>query len=431
MPRQKSAALERFALSNGLRVVVAPDASSQLGGVAVVYDVGWRSEPAGRTGFAHLFEHMMLQGSANVAKVEHMALVEGAGGVFNGYTRADITAYFQALPAGGLELALWLEADRMGSLAITEENLANQVAVVKEEINVNVFNQPYGGFPWIVLPETAFDSYPNSHNGYGAFEELERASVADAASFYETYYAPSNAVLAVAGACDPAEVAAYAERFFGPIPLRPVPAHGPWPEPPLSRPRHRLLHDGRAPQPAFVAGYRSPDPVNRLQDHLAYTVLAGVLAGSDASRLRRRLVHEERIVTDVSCELGIFGVDNFIMRDPVLLQVLVMHPGASSTEQILALVDAELERLADEGPTRDELERVAAAYSSGYWRSLDAVMERSITLASLEVVHGRAELLAELPGRIAAVAPEAVAAAAGELTGQQRTVVEVVPGAAQ
>ncbi len=428
MPKQRTQELERFALANGLRVVVAPDRSTQLVGVAVVYDVGWRSEPEGRTGFAHLFEHLMFQGSTHVGKVEHMALVEGAGGSFNGHTRADLTAYYEALPAGGLDLALWLEADRMSALAVTEENLANQVAVVKEEINVNVLNQPYGGFPWIVLPEIAFDSYPNEHNGYGDFAELEQASVEDALSFYEAYYAPSNAVLAVAGDCDPHEVASLAERYFGAIESRPLPEHGPWPEPPLSGDRRRVMHDPRAPQPAFVAGYRTPDPIGRLEDHLAYSVLAGVLAGGEASRLRRRLVHAERVVTDLSCELGIFGIDNFIMREPVLFQVVAMHPGQRSTEEILSLVDEELARLADGGPTRDELERVAAAYSSGYWRGLDAVMERATTLGCFEVVHGRAELLAELPGRIAEVSPQAVAAAAADIAAQHRAVVEVVPG---
>jgi zinc protease len=428
VPKRTQQAIERFSLDNGLSVIVAPDRSSQLVGICVAYDVGWRSEPKGRTGFAHLFEHLMFQGSKNVQKLEHMALVEGAGGAFNGHTRADLTAYYQALPAGGLELVFWLEADRMGALSVTEENLANQVAVVKEEINLNVMNQPYGGFPWIVLPELAFDSYANSHNGYGAFEELEQASIEDALSFYETYYAPGNAVLAVAGDCRPEEVATLAERHFGALRPRSLPEHGPFPEPPLAEERRSLVHDPKAPQPAFAAGYRSPDPVSDLERHLAYTVAAGVLAGSDASRLRRRLVHEERIVTDVSCELGLFGMDNFIMRDPVLFQVVAMHPGQASTEKLLGVVDEELEKLADKGPTKDELERVATAYASGYWRGLDAIMERAVTLSSLEVIHGRPELLAELPERIAAVAGSEVARAASELRAQHRAVVEVLPG---
>ncbi len=204
--RQRLHRFERTVLGNGLKVVVVPDPAVALVGVAVVYNVGFRSEPEGRTGFAHLFEHMMFQGSAHVGKVEHIRLVESAGGTMNGHTLPDLTAYYEALPPSALELALFLEADRMGSLVISEENLRNQVDVVKQEILVNVLNRPYGGFPWIPLPALAFDTYPNAHNGYGDFSHLEQATVKESKDFYNTYYSPSNAVLAVVGACQPDEV---------------------------------------------------------------------------------------------------------------------------------------------------------------------------------------------------------------------------------
>src|SRR5579875_396728 len=420
--------VERTTLPNGLTVVAAPDPSSPLVGVAVVYDVGFRSEPEGRTGFAHLFEHMMFQGSAHVAKVEHTRLVESAGGVFNGHTVPDLTAYYEALPRAGLDLALWLEADRMGSLAVTEENLRNQIAVVEEEIKVNVLNQPYGGFPWIVLPELAFDSFPNSHNGYGDFADLERATVADAAEFYTTYYAPSNAVLVVAGDCDADETVRLAERHFGGIARRPAPAHGPWPEPPLSESRRRVVTDPRAPQPAFAVGYRTPDPVADLEGWLAYAVVASVLADGEASRLRERLVHRERLVTDVSCSLGVFGDDGLFMRDPVLFQVVVHHPGQVASSRLHQVVTEEIERLGDAGPTPDELERVATSYAASYWHGVDSVMSRAISLACLQVVHGRAELMGELPARLAAVPAEAVRAAAADLALQHTARVEIPPG---
>lgn len=245
-------------LGNGLRIVVAPDRSSPLIGVAVIYDVGFRSEPQGRTGFAHLFEHLMFQGSANVDKIEHIRLVQSAGGIVNGHTLPDLTAYYEALPAGELEIALWLEADRMSSLSLTEENLRNQVSVVEEEINVNVLNRPYGGFPWIPLPALAFDTYANAHNGYGDFAHLEEASLEDAADFYAKYYAPSNAVLTVCGDCDPDEVVQLAERHFGSIDSRPAPPHGPYPEPPLESDRRRLVNDPHIPQAAFASGTAHP-----------------------------------------------------------------------------------------------------------------------------------------------------------------------------
>jgi predicted Zn-dependent peptidase len=202
MPRSPRARpVERTVLANGLKVVVVPDGTVPLVGVAVVYNVGFRSEPEGRTGFAHLFEHMMFQGSANVGKVEHGRLIEAAGGRMNGHTMGDLTAYYEALPSSALELALFLEADRMAALTVSEENLRNQIAVVKEEIKVNVLNRPYGGFPWIHLPALAFDTYPNAHNGYGDFTHLEEASVKDSEDFYATYYSPANAVLSVVGGC--------------------------------------------------------------------------------------------------------------------------------------------------------------------------------------------------------------------------------------
>lgn len=361
---------ERVTLHNGLRVLVAPDRSSPLVAVALVYDVGFRSEPEGRTGFAHLFEHLMFQGSAHVGKVEHMQLVQGAGGVVNGHTLADVTAYYEALPSGGLELALWLEADRMGALALTEQNLANQVSVVEEEIKVNVLNRPYGGFPWIPLPAVAFDTYPNAHNGYGDFAELEDATIEDAADFYDRYYAPSNAVLVVAGDCAAEEVVDLAARHFGRIEARPAPERRSFAEPRLSRQRRKTIRDALIPQPAFAAGYRVPDPVSRIEDYTAYVVLANVLSDGDASRLRSRLIHRDHSVTDLACRLGVFGNDTFTMRDPVLFQVVVFHPGVASTDTLLSAIDEELERLAADGPTDDELVHASASAASGYWRAL-------------------------------------------------------------
>ena len=197
--------VERFTLDNGLRVVLAPDRSVPVVAVSVFYDVGMRNEPEGRTGFAHLFEHMMFQGSANVPKMEHARLVQAAGGTFNGSTHQDYTNYYEALPAEALERALFLEADRMAAPAITEENLRNQIDVVKEEIRVNVLNRPYGAFPWLQLPQIAFESFANTHDGYGSFVDLESSTVDDATDFFSRYYAPGNAVLCIGGDLDVAE----------------------------------------------------------------------------------------------------------------------------------------------------------------------------------------------------------------------------------
>jgi zinc protease len=430
VPSKKPAStLERFTLDNGLEVLVAPDRSIPLVGVAVVYNVGWRSEPEGRTGFAHLFEHLMFEGSANLAKMEHIQLVEASGGVLNGHTMPDLTAYYEVVPAGAVELMLFLEADRMASVALHEENLVNQVSVVEEEIRRNVQNQPYGGFPWISLPALAFDLYPNAHNGYGDFAHLEEATVAEASDFFANYYAPSNAVLAVAGDCDPAEMAALAERYFGGIRSRKAPPHGPWPEPKLLADRRATVEDPLAPQPAFAAGYRTPDPIGQLDEYLAYVVLADILTGGDASRLTARLVHRDGLVTDIACQMGIFG--SFLMRDPVLFQVLAFHPGTATTDELLAVVDEEIERVVTDGPTRDELDRVAATYSASYWRDFDSVLNRALSFGSIETIHGRAELAPELPARVAAVRAEHVSSAARDLLAQHRAILELQPAGGQ
>ena len=192
----------RLRLDNGLRVVLSPDRSSPVVAVAVHYDVGMRSEPEGRTGFAHLFEHMMFQGSASLGKTEHFTHVQGNGGTLNGSTHVDYTDYFEVMPSAATELALFLEADRMRSVAVNQENLENQIAVVQNEIRVNVLNRPYGGFPWLVLPPVLFGEFANSHNGYGDFVDLESSTVEDAQQFFDRYYAPGNAVLVVVGDID-------------------------------------------------------------------------------------------------------------------------------------------------------------------------------------------------------------------------------------
>ena len=277
--------VERITLANGLRVVLTPDPSAPVVGVAVVYDVGIRSEPEGRTGFAHLFEHLMFQGSANLEKLAHFRHVQGSGGTFNGSTHFDYTDYYETLPGNALERALFLEADRMRGPRLTEENLRNQVDVVKEEIRVNVLNRPYGGFPWLKLPPVMFDTYPNAHDGYGSFDDLEAATVADAAEFFDKYYAAGNAVVAVAGDFDLETAKALAERHFCDVPARPAPVLPDFAEPDLAAERRHSYTDRLAPLPAVASAWRVPDPLTDLAGYLPYVVLAEVLTDGDASRL--------------------------------------------------------------------------------------------------------------------------------------------------
>ncbi|OAA24915.1 putative Zn-dependent peptidase [Frankia sp. EI5c] len=421
--------VRRATLDNGLRVLLAPDQTAPVVAVAVHYDVGFRSEPEGRTGFAHLFEHLMFQGSENVGKAEHPKYVQAAGGIFNGSTHPDHTDYFELLPSGALELALFLEADRMRAPKITRENLDNQIAVVQEEIRVNVLNRPYGGFPWITLPPVAFDTFPNAHNGYGDFTELEAASLDDAADFYDKFYAPGNAILTVAGEFEPDRVLDLIQRYFGVIPARAVPARRSFAEPVRAGECREVLTDRLAPRPALAVGYRVPDPAADLPGFLAASLLTDVLTTGDASRLERRLVQKDRSVTAVSTYVGTFG-DPFDQRDPLLLTLEARQTGDSGVDAVLAAVDEELDRIASDGLEPGELERVRAQTAAGMLREADDALGRALKIATFELHHGRAELLNELPGLLAEVGAEAVAAAAGALRAQGRAVLELRAGAA-
>jgi len=422
--------LTHHTLANGLRVVVAPDRSAPVVGVAVLYDVGFRSEPEGRTGFAHLFEHLMFQGSANLEKLEHFRYVQSSGGTFNGSTHFDYTDYFEQLPSNALERGLFLEADRMLSPRITEENLANQLEVVKNEIRVNVMNRPYGGFPWIYLPGVLFDTFANSHNGYGGFEDLESATVEDASAFFETYYAPANAVLAVGGDLDVDSTIALVEKHFAGIRKRPKPKRPSFAEKFPTAERRAQHDDPHAPIPAVAIGYRVGDPVNDLEGHLATLLLAEVLSDGDASRLQRRLVQQDHLVTDVSAYLGEFG-DPFDERDPSTLTVTAHYPDARTLEAILSAVDDEIGRIATDGLEPGELDRVRTRLISVLYRQLDSVLNRTLEFAKFELIFGRAELLTELPARLSAVSEDAVRAAAAALKPERRAVLELIAGGTQ
>ncbi|HEY1971411.1 MAG TPA: pitrilysin family protein [Pseudonocardia sp.] len=418
--------LHRFTLPNGLRVLLAPNPSTPVVTVAVHVDVGFRSEPEGRTGFAHLFEHLMFQGSESLEKLAHFRHVQGSGGVFNGSTHQDYTDYFEVLPAAALERALFLEADRLRAPRLTEENLRNQVDVVKEEIRLNVLSRPYGGFPWILLPPVLYNTFPNAHNGYGDFSELEQATLDDAAGFFDSYYAPGNAVLTVAGYLDVATTTKLVEKHFGDIPARPVPARPSFAEPVPGAERQQTVADAHAPMPALALGYRLPDPATDLDAYLAQCLLGSVLSDGEAARLQERLVYGEGIVTDVSASCGLFG-SPLDARDPDTFTITAVHPATVSTERVVRAVDEELDRLTEAGPGVDELARISARWSAALYHEQDRVMSRTLAFGARELLYGRAELATELPARLAAITPQQVASAAARVRGQGRALLVVEP----
>jgi predicted Zn-dependent peptidase len=420
--------LTRFTLANGLRVVLAPDPTAPVVGVSVHYDVGFRSEPEGRTGFAHLFEHLMFQGSESLEKLAHFRHVQSAGGTFNGSTHPDYTDYFEVLPSAGLEQALFLEADRMRAPKLTEENLRNQVDVVKEEIRLNVLNRPYGGFPWILLPPVLYQTFPNAHNGYGDFTELEQADLNDCAQFFDTYYAPANAVLTVAGDIELARARDLIDKHFGDVPARPAPNRPSFGEPPPAGQLESEHIDPHAPLPALAIGYRMPDPIGELDGYLASLVLASVLAEGDGSRLQQRLVLKDPLVTDINAACGLFGP--FEARDPDTFTITAMYSPDVAQDRVLRAVDEELDALAATPPSDQELAKVTARWVAGLHREHDRLVSRTLALGSFELLYGDPSLVYQLTGRLSAVTPDAVSAAAKTLRPDSRAVLTVSPAGA-
>lgn len=422
--------VERFTLPNGLRVVLSPDRSAPVIGVAVVYDVGIRSEPEGRTGFAHLFEHLMFQGSGNLEKLAHFRYVQGAGGTFNGSTHLDYTDYFETAPSNALERMLFLEADRMRGPRLTEENLQNQIDVVKEEIRVNVLNRPYGGFPWLKLPPVMFDTFANAHDGYGSFTDLEAATVGDAAEFFARYYACGNATLSLSGDFDTDEARRLIEKHFGDVPARPAPSRPDFDEPDLTAERRESYVDSLAPLPAVAAAWRVPNPITKFDEYLPYVVLSEVLTDGDASRLVERMVLKDRSATSVGGYIGFMG-EPFEVRDPTALLLQSHLPPQGSADKVLATIDEELDRLASGGLTAGELARTQARMATHLLRETDAVLGRALRMAVLELQRSNPGLLNDLPHAIAEVTEQQIQAAAATLRPNRRASIEVVPGGGQ
>jgi zinc protease len=418
--------LHRETLSNGLRVVLSPDQSAPVVAVGVHYDVGFRSEPEGRTGFAHLFEHLMFQGSESLEKLAHFRYVQSSGGSFNGSTHPDYTNYFEVLPSAALERALFLEADRMRAPRITAENLRNQVDVVKEEIRLNVLNRPYGGFPWITLPPVLYDTFPNAHNGYGDFSELEAATVDDCAAFFDAYYAPGNAVITICGDFQFDAAIELVHRHFDDVPGRPVPVRPSFAEPPPDRERRHDQPDPLAPLPALAIGYRLPDPTAGFDGYLAYEMLAAVLSDGDSSRLEQRLVHTDALATDIGARCGLFGAP-LDARDPDTFTITAVHPSTVDVNRVIEATDEEIARLAADGPDSDELARITARWAATLFREHDRLVSRTMAIGAFELLHGRAELVTELPVMVAAMGAEQIANAAAALRPDSRAVLIVQP----
>ena len=358
-------AIENKTLANGLRVVIAPDSAAPVVTVGVYYKIGFRLEPQGRSGFAHLFEHMMFQGSANAPKMEHIKLINSSGGVLNGSTMYDVTNYYEAVPSNALSRVLWLEADRMRALKVDDENLKNQRDVVKEEVRVNVLNQPYGGFPWLDMPPIAFRNWANAHNFYGDFADLDAASLADVQTFFKTYYLPNNAVLLILGDVKPEEGFSLAEKYFGDIPRGPEPPFADPNEPPQAEERKGHVEEKFGTLPAIAIGYVLPK--RRSAEWCAMALLDQALHGGRAGRIYRDLVLEKQIAVEADG-----GVDDiFGYNGPAQMTTRIFHKPEISAGATLAGFDEVIHEVQEKEISTDELEQLKIKWWSDYYAMLE------------------------------------------------------------
>jgi len=407
-------------LKNGLRVITVEDHSAPVVAISVTYNVGSRNERQGRTGFAHLFEHMMFKGSENVGSGEHFVLVFNNGGTMNGSTNEDRTNYFEALPANQLDLALFLEADRMRSLAITKDNLDNQRNAVQEERRLGVDNQPYGK-SGEVQQDLIYDNFAYKHSVIGSMEDLNAASVEDVSQFFKTYYAPNNAVLVLVGDFETRDTISRIKKNFESIPRQTDPPAVDMTEPEQKAERRATVDDVLARLPRVDIAFKAV-PGNT-SDFYALQVLAAALQGGQSSRLYQKLVKEKETLTNV----GGFMDEK---RGPgALYTFATLKPGAKAPEVETAIYE-EIERLKKEPIADWELQKAKNTTRRNFINNLQSSLSRAITLGQSAVYYNDPSLINTRLDKVAAVTKDDVQRVANKyLRETNRTVVITMPKA--
>ena len=411
---------EVFRLDNGLRIILSEDHSAPTYSICVVYDVGSRNERPGKTGFAHLFEHMMFQGSENVGKGEHFILIQNNGGSMNGTTSADRTNYFETLPANQLNLGLFLEADRMRSLDISESTLENQRQTVKEERRRGYDNAPYGR-TFLTLNETAYESFEYSHSTIGSMEDLDAATLFDVEDFFRQYYAPNNAVLALVGDFDTEDALARIEEYFGDIPSQPAPLELFISEPVQTEEKRVTLQDQFARLPRLDLAFKAP--AGNTGDWYILSVLGDILGGGQSGRLYKRLVQEEQVALNVRVRLG-------ERRGPSLFLITATPRPGIELEALEAVIYEEIEKLKSELVEDWEMEKVRAQIERQNAQRLQSTRARANALAQNTVFYNDPGLINTFQERFDWVTKEEVRSSAEiYLKETNRTVVTTLPQA--
>lgn len=415
-----------YKLPNGLRVVLSQEKSAPLAVVAVYYNIGFRVEPRDRTGFAHLFEHLMFQGSKNLGKMEFIRLVESNGGVLNGSTRFDFTNYYAVMPSHKLETLLWAEADRMRGLDITQDNLKNQQGVVGNEVKVNVLNQPYGTFPWIDLPMAAFTNWYNSHNFYGDLHDIEAATLEDSKAFFDKYYSPKNAVLVVTGDFEEAQAKTWIDKYFAGIP-----AQAPDPIPDLSEPRQteeRIVTrtDKLAKKPAIGFGYQMP--TRGTPEYYAMGLIDQILLQGEDSMLYQELVKKKSFTNGLSGGINGYLGNMFNYNGPMLFSVDLIHDEGFTPQEILASADSAIEQLQNKPVDQATIDRAIVKLRSGLYDTMSQFggVGRADLLACFALFDDKPQKINEIESSFRKVTPELIQKTAKEyLRKTNRTVVVV------
>ena len=418
-----------YKLPNGLKVVLSEDHTAPTTVIAVYYNIGFRIEPRDRTGFAHLFEHLMFEGSENAPKGTFDKLILGNGGVNNGSTRFDFTNYYEVVPANVLETMLWLEADRMARLHLDAEHLKNQQGVVGNEVKVNVLNQPYGGFPWIDMPMAANTNWYNAHNFYGDLTDIEAATLEDARSFYKTYYAPNNAALVVVGDFDPAQAKAWVEKYFKDIPSGPAKQKVDLTEPRQEKEKRVAREDAIAKRPALAVGYHMPE--RNTPEYYAFILLDQLLVQGEDSLLRQELVKKRGYTAGVDGGMNLLG-NQFNYNGPMNWMAYLFHDASVSDEQVVSAIDSVIEGVRTKPIDTATLERVRTKLRSDFYDNLGDQngLGRADLLASLALFDDNPARINDIEKEIAKVTPELMQRTAQEyLRSSNRTIVTRVPKA--
>jgi predicted Zn-dependent peptidase len=418
--------IEHYQLKNGLRVALSPDNAVPVVTVYLIYNVGSRSEEKGRTGFAHLFEHMMFEGSANAPKGMHFATVESNGGVMNGSTHPDFTDYYEVLPSNKLATALWLESDRMRSLAINEENLKNQKEAVKQERRLSFDNQPYATAIVDVWPTLMFRNWQSSHSLIGSFEDLNSSSVADVAKFFRTHYAPDNAVLVIVGDIRIPDTKRLIEAYFSDIPSQPQPKRPDLTEPPGFPPKTELYKDPLAQVPGLVIGF--PGPKRRSPDYYALNMIDAILTAGDSARIRQDLVKGKQSVVQYEANLGWPFASALDYRDPEPYAIFLLYNPKFKAAEMVSQVQEEIAQLQDKPVEAKELERVKTQLRASRLKDLQSSLSRARALAQYTVTDNNPQLInTELDAMLAVTPAQIQAAAKKYLTPQNRAILEIQP----